>query len=112
MTGVTVHRLRTMPDLPFVNTYELSEKQLQELDEAEVLMENSDLSGAETKLLEMLEQDGECIPVLNNLGHLYGKHLSEFEKAVEYYQKVIDLEPDNAWARDQRRKFVRYCTYD
>jgi tetratricopeptide (TPR) repeat protein len=82
------------------------------LDEAEVLMENSDLTAAEAKLLEMLERDGECIPVLNNLGHLYGKHLSEFEKAVEYYQKVIDLEPDNAWARDQRRKFVRYCTYD
>ena len=101
-----------MVDLPFVNTYELSEKQLQELDEAEVLMEKSDRSGAESKLLEMLEHDGECIPVLNNLGHLYGKHLSEFEKAVEYYQKVIDLEPDNAWARDQRRKFVRYCTYD
>ena len=98
--------------LPFVNTYDLSEKQLQELDEAEVLMEKSDLTGAESKLLEMLDDDVECIPVLNNLGHLYGKHLSEFEKAVEYYQKVIDLEPDNAWARDQRRKFQRYCTYD
>ena len=101
-----------MVDLPFVNTYELSEKQLQELDEAEVLMEKSDLSAAESKLLGMLEHDSECIPVLNNLGHLYGKHLSEFEKAVEYYQKVIDLEPNNAWARDQRRKFERYCTYD
>ena len=112
MTKSILLWLRTMADLPFVNTYDLSEKQLQELDEAEVLMEKSDLTGAESKLLEMLEDDGECIPVLNNLGHLYGKHLSEFEKAVEYYQKVIDLEPDNAWARDQRRKFQRYCTYD
>ena len=101
-----------MSDLPFANTYNLSDKQLTELDEAEELMEKSDLSGAESKLLVMLEEDADCIPVLNNLGHLYGEHLSEFEKAVEYYQRVLEIEPDNAWARDQRRKFQRYCTYD
>ena len=99
-------------DLPFANTYNLTNKQLTDLDEAEDLMEKGDLSAAESKLLVMLEEDQKCIPVLNNLGRLYGKHLSEFHKAVEYYQKVLDLEPDNAWARDQRRKFQRYCTYD
>ena len=104
--------MREVSDLPFANTYNLSDKQLTELDEAEELMEKSDLSGAESKLLAMLEEDNDCIPVLNNLGHLYGKHLSEFEKAVEYYQRVLEIEPDNAWARDQRRKFQRYCTYD
>ncbi|MDP6640044.1 MAG: tetratricopeptide repeat protein [Candidatus Poseidoniaceae archaeon] len=112
MTTVLVPWMRDMTDLPFANTYNLSQQQLVDLDAAEELMEASDLTGAETKLLEMLEADSKCIPVLNNLGHLYGKHFSEFEKAVVYYQKVLDLEPDNAWARDQRRKFQRYCTYD
>ena len=60
----------------------------------------------------MLEEDPLCVPVLSNLGHLYGRHLSEFEKAVEYYDRVLDIEPDNAWARDERRRYQRYLTYD
>ena len=75
-------------------------------------MERHDLTAAENMFLAMLEEEADCIPVLNNLGHLYGKHLSDFEKAVEYYQKVLEIEPDNAWARDQRRKYSRYLTYD
>ena len=112
MTKSILLWLRTMADLPFVNTYGLSDKQLQELDDAEVLMEKSDLTGAESKLLEMLEDDGECIPVLNNLAHLYGRHFSDFEKAVELYDKVLALEPDNAWARDARRRYQRYVGRD
>jgi len=56
----------------------------------------------------MLKSDEECIPVLSNLGHLYGRHLSEFETAIEYYDRVLALEPDNAWARDARRRYLRY----
>ena len=41
----------------------------------------------------------------------YGKYFSEFEKAVEYYEKVLELEPDNAWARDERRRYQRYSSY-
>ncbi|MBT3772462.1 MAG: tetratricopeptide repeat protein [Euryarchaeota archaeon] len=102
----------SMVETPFKNTYSLSAKQLQDLDEAEDMMEKQDLSAAEKMFLAMLEEEADCIPVLNNLGHLYGKHLSEFEKAVEYYQRVLDIEPDNAWARDQRRKYQRFLTYD
>ena len=94
------------------NVYRLSEEQLQRLEEAENLMEMLDINNAESILMELLEGDSDCVPVLNNLGHLYGKLLSEFEKAVEYYQKVLELEPDNAWARDQRRRYQRYCSYD
>jgi tetratricopeptide (TPR) repeat protein len=101
-----------MSDLPFKNTYRLTPEQLQNLDEAEEMMEKHDLTAAEEALLKMLEEDPICVPVLNNLGHLYGKLLSEFEKAVEYYEKVLELEPDNAWARDQRRRYQRYCSYD
>jgi tetratricopeptide (TPR) repeat protein len=101
-----------MAELPFKNTYDLSPEQLLALDEAEVLMERLDLGAAETAFLAMLEDAPDCIPVLNNLGHLYGKLLSEFEKAVEYYEKVLQQEPDNAWARDQRRRYLRYCSYD
>ena len=93
---------------PFENTYDLSESQLQRLEDAEEMMLKNDLGNAESLLLEMLEEDDECIPVLSNLGHLYGRYLSEFETAVSYYNKVLTLEPDNAWARDSRRRYLRY----
>ena len=68
----------------------------------------NDLGAAERLLLEMLKEDEECIPVLSNLGHLYGRHLSEFETAISYYDRVLNLEPDNAWARDARRRYMRF----
>ena len=93
--------------MPFDNTYNLSESQLQRLEDAEEMMLKNDLGNAEDLLLEMLEEDNDCIPVLSNLGHLYG-YLSEFETAVTYYDKVLAIEPDNAWARDSRRRYLRY----
>ncbi|MDP7372516.1 MAG: tetratricopeptide repeat protein [Candidatus Thermoplasmatota archaeon] len=94
--------------MPFDNTYNLSESQLQRLEDAEEMMLKNDLGNAEDLLLEMLEEDNDCIPVLSNLGHLYGRYLSEFETAVTYYDKVLAIEPDNAWARDSRRRYLRY----
>ena len=97
-----------MTKYAFANTYDLSEQQLQQLDEAEDLMLKGSLGKAEEILLSMLKDDAECIPVLSNLGHMYGRHLSEFKTAVEYYDRVLALEPDNAWARDARRRYLRY----
>ena len=97
-----------MTNYAFDNTYDLSEQQLQQLDEAEDLMLKGSLGKAEEILLGMLKEDQECIPVLSNLGHMYGRHLSEFKTAVEYYDRVLALEPDNAWARDARRRYLRY----
>jgi len=97
-----------MSNYTFENTYDLSEKQLKELDEAEEMMIRQDLGNCEKLLLSMLESDQECIPVLCNLGLLYGRYLSEFETAIEYFEKVLVLEPDNAWARDSRRRYLRY----
>ena len=94
--------------MPFDNTYNLSESQLQRLEDADEMMLKNDLGNAEDLLLEMLEEDNDCIPVLSNLGHLYGRYLSEFETAVTYYDKVLAIEPDNAWARDSRRRYLRY----
>jgi tetratricopeptide (TPR) repeat protein len=82
------------------------------LDEAEEEMLRNNLGKAEEILLAMLVEDEECIPVLNNLAHLYGRHFSDFEKAVEIYGKVLALEPDNAWARDARRRYMRYVGRD
>lgn len=95
----------------WANIYNLTDEQINLLDEAEKKMEMHDLTGAEETLLAMLEEDSDCIPVLSNLGNLYGKYFSEFEKAVEYYEKVLALEPDNAWARDERRRYQRYSSY-
>ena len=92
--------------------YNLSEEQVEKLDLAEQLMEMMQLSEAEKTLIEMLEENSECMPVLNILGHLNGRYISDFESAIEYYEKVISLEPDNAWARDERRRYKRYLTYD
>ena len=102
------HVLSTMGNYAFENTYNLTSDQLEQLDEAEDLMLKGALGKAETMLLAMLEEDAECIPVLSNLGHLYGRHLSEFKTAVEYYDRVLCIEPDNAWARDARRRYLRY----
>ena len=82
------------------------------MDEAEEYMEMLDIDKAEEILLSMLEEDSNCSPVLNNLGHMHGRYLSDFEKAVEYYERVLEIEPDNAWARDERRRYARYLSYD
>ena len=87
------------------NIYRLSDEQISSLDEAEEKMELLDI-------LRMLKEHPNCVPVLNNLGHMCGRYLSEFEKAVEYYDMVLEIEPDNAWARDERRRYRRYLTYD
>ena len=84
------------------------DNQLELLDDAEDLMLKGALGAAEKILLGMLKGDEECIPVLSNLGHLYGRYLSEFENAIQYYDRVLALEPDNAWARDARRRYLRY----
>tara|TARA_Y100001970_G_scaffold227773_1_gene281929 strand:+ start:1869 stop:2174 length:306 start_codon:yes stop_codon:yes gene_type:complete len=94
------------------NSYQLSKEQLNRLEEAEESMEMLDIDKAEEILLKMLEEDVNCIPVLNNLGHMNGRYLSDFEKAIEYYERVLEIEPDNAWARDERRRYTRYLTYD
>ena len=75
-------------------------------------MEMLDIDKAESILLELLEEDSDCVPVLNNLGHMHGRYLSEWEKAVEFYERVLQIEPDNAWARDERRRCQRYLTHD
>ena len=92
----------------FENTYDLNSEQWEQLDKAEELMVKNHLGAAEELLLKMLEEEEGCIPVLSNLGHLYGRHLSEFENAIKYYDLVLELEPDNAWARDARRRYLRY----
>jgi len=94
------------------NIYHLTDVQIAQLDEAEEKMERMDLSAAERILLAMVEHDDECVPALSNLGHLYGKYLSEFEEAVRWYDKVLEIEPDNAWARDARRRYMRYIGRD
>ena len=94
------------------NVYRLSDEQLGQLEQAEQCMEMIDINKAESILMSMLEEDADCVPVLNNLGHMYGRYLSDFEKAVEYYDRVLEIDPDNAWARDERRRYQRYLTYD
>ena len=94
------------------NTYSLNPGQIDKLEEAENKMESMEISEAEEILLSMIKADPNCIPALNVLGHLNGRHLSDFEIAIEYYEKVLLLEPDNAWARDERRRYRRYLDYD
>ena len=94
------------------NIYDLSDEQLHNLDKAEDLIEMMDLTKAENLLLEMNKEDPNCVPVLNVLAHMYGRHLSDFENAIKFYNLVLEIEPDNAWARDERRKYSRYLSYD
>ena len=82
------------------------------LEEAEWCIEMLDINRAESILLALLEEDSDCVPVLNNLGHMYCRYLSEWETAIEYYDRVLQIEPDNAWARDERRRYQRLLSYD
>ena len=100
-----------MSNHSFHNIYNLSDQQLEELDKAEEMLEFQHLNSAEELLLEMLEKTPNCIPVLNNLGVLYGKYFLEYEKAISYYNKVLELEPSNEWARNERRRYERYVRY-
>ena len=94
------------------NIYELSSDQINKLEEAENKLESMEINEAESILLGLFDKDKNCIPVLNILGHLHGRYLSDFETSIEYYDKVLQLEPDNSWARDERRRYRRYVTYD
>ena len=100
-----------MSNRSFHNIYELSDQQLEDLDKAEEMLELQHLNSAEELLLEMLKDSPECIPVLNNLGVLYGKYLLEYKKAISNYNKVLKLEPSNEWARNERRRYERYIEY-
>lgn len=95
----------------WVNIYNLTDEQMEAIDTAEDAMEMLNLTKAEEILNELTKEDPNCIPALNLLGHLYGRHLSDYPMAIQYYSKVLELEPENAWARDERRKFRRYSTY-
>ncbi len=101
-----------MSEHSWKNIYNLSTDQLNDLDEAEDMIEMMDLTKAETILLKMFKEYHTCVPVLNVLAHMYGRHLSDFESAIKFYNLVLDIEPDNAWARDERRKYSRYLSYD
>ena len=101
-----------MSDHPFENIYNLSDEQISMLEDAENEMLRNNLGKAEEILNKMLDKNPECIPVLNNLAHLYGRHFSDFERAVSIYDKVLSLEPDNAWARDSRIRYQRYIGRD
>ena len=94
------------------NVYSLNEDQISKLDEAEDHMGMMRIGPAEKILIELLKQEPECVPVLNVMAHLQGRYLSDFEKAIEFYDKVLTIEPDNAWARDERRRYTRYSSYD
>ena len=94
------------------NIYELNDQQIRDLGLAEDHMELMEISEAESILLKLIEDSPDCIPVLNVMGHMQGRYLSDFENAINYYDKVLKLEPDNAWARDERRRYQRYLNYD
>ena len=64
-------------------------------------MEMLDINRAESILLALLEEDSDCVPVLNNIGHMYGRYLSEWETAIEYYDRVCLLYTSPS-PRDQR----------
>ncbi len=94
------------------NVYDLEDEQIRDLGVAEDYMELMKISEAESILLTLIENSPDCVPVLNVMGHMQGRYLSDFEKAIHYYDKVLEIEPDNVWARDERRRYHRYLNYD
>ena len=95
----------------WVNTYDLSDSQIEDIDLAEDAMEMLDLNKAEEILNRLLSEDASCVPVLSLLGHMHGRYLSDYAAAIGFYDRVLAIEPDNPWARDERRRYKRYSTY-
>ena len=94
------------------NIYDLNDEQFKSLGMAEDHMELMEICEAESILNELLNFEPNCIPALNVMGHMCGRYLSDFENAIIFYDKVLKLEPDNVWARDERRRYKRYLNYD
>jgi|TARA_B110000495_G_C22906606_1_gene529272 tetratricopeptide (TPR) repeat protein len=94
------------------NIYSLDETQIDELGMAEDHMELMEINEAESILKRLIDVNPNCIPALNVMGHMQGRYLSDFESAIVYYEQVLKLEPDNIWARDERRRYQRYLKYD
>ena len=95
----------------WVNTYNLSNSQIEDIDRAEDAMEMLDLNKAEEILKRLISENPSCVPVLSLLGHLHGRYLSDYPTAIGFYDRVLAIEPDNPWARDERRRYRRYSTY-
>ena len=80
-----------MSDHSWKNIYNLSDEQLNNLNKAEDLIDMMDLTKAESLLLDMNKKVPNCVPVLNVLAHMYGRHLSDFESAIKFYNLVLKL---------------------
>ena len=74
-------------------------------------MEMLDINRAESILLALLEEDSDCVPVLNNRSHVRPLPVRVGDRH-RVYDRVLQIEPDNAWARDERRRYQRLLSYD
>ena len=80
-----------MSDHSWKNIYNLSDEQLNNLNKAEDLIEMMDLTKAESLLLDMNKKVPNCVPVLNVLAHMYGRHLSDFESAIKFGSNMVRI---------------------
>ena len=96
-----------MTEHAFDNVYGLSDDQLRRLDEAEEFMLRGEMERPRPSSSPCSKRRRMHPRVVQPRPHAR-RHLSEFERAVAYYNRVLDLEPDNAWARDARRRYLRY----
>ncbi len=71
------------------------------IDEALAKLGRGDLAGAEEQFLKAAELDPENPSPYLNLGDIYSRR-HEWEKALLYTEKTLDLSPHNLWARVQR----------
>jgi len=60
---------------------------------ANLALGRGDTSGAERRLLDVLELDPDDVEANFNLGALYYQNLAQPEKAVRYWQRFLELQP-------------------
>src|SRR5262245_40959785 len=68
------------------------EKFYAELDRCWGLLERGDLDGAQSLALKLLRTDGDAPELYVLLGMIEGMH-SEPEKALNYYERAMDIDP-------------------
>lgn len=64
-----------------------------QIDAAVAMADEGNAAGALSKLKSVLDDDGDAFLAAYNLGVLYDQ-AGETRKAVEYYEKALDIEPD------------------
>jgi tetratricopeptide (TPR) repeat protein len=76
------------------------------LEEAKFYILNQNFEKAEELLLDLLKKNPKNGEILYNLGLLY-EMTHQWSKAKDYFEKVLEVDPDNVQAKEHLERVTR-----